>query len=245
MVEPGALDDDGAVLLSQEIAREIEQRARVPGPDQGHRHPRVARGRVRAVSAGAARRGARDGVERPWPGRGDRGRPSSGSTTTRRCRAASRPDGQTSFRWPRRPTGCARIRLAGPRSSGSAGRPRPAAASRLGRRTATGRDPGSSATVDLVWKPRGAGRGLARRPAAMRAATARALGGRRSRPLGRIEDSLAGRPSLLGDALTGRVDGVRVPGVAVSAAAARRPRPLLPRRAREAMPVARPRRTPA
>ena len=31
MVDPGALDDDGAVLLSHEIAREIEQELEYPG----------------------------------------------------------------------------------------------------------------------------------------------------------------------------------------------------------------------
>ena len=45
MVQPGALDDDGAVLLSHEIAREIEQELEYPGPDQGDRDPRVARRR--------------------------------------------------------------------------------------------------------------------------------------------------------------------------------------------------------
>ena len=50
MVAPEAIDDDAAALLSHEIAREIEQRARVPGPDQGHGDPRVARDRVRALT---------------------------------------------------------------------------------------------------------------------------------------------------------------------------------------------------
>ena len=31
MVEPGALDDDGAVLLSHELAREIEKELEYPG----------------------------------------------------------------------------------------------------------------------------------------------------------------------------------------------------------------------
>ena len=31
MVAPGAIDDDGAVLLSHEIAREIEQELEYPG----------------------------------------------------------------------------------------------------------------------------------------------------------------------------------------------------------------------
>jgi ribonuclease Y len=50
MVKPTEIDDDAAVLLSHEIAREIEGAARVPGSDQGDGHPREPRGRVRQVA---------------------------------------------------------------------------------------------------------------------------------------------------------------------------------------------------
>ena len=50
MVEPTEVDDDGAVLLSHEIAREIEE-PRVPGPGQGDRDPR-SRGRSSREVAG-------------------------------------------------------------------------------------------------------------------------------------------------------------------------------------------------
>ena len=50
MVKPEEIDDDAAALLSHEIAREIEDAARVPGPDQGDRDPRVARGESRSSS---------------------------------------------------------------------------------------------------------------------------------------------------------------------------------------------------
>ena len=56
MVMPSALDDDGAVLLSHEIAREIEQELEYPGPDQGHRHPGVASNGLRALRTSAATR---------------------------------------------------------------------------------------------------------------------------------------------------------------------------------------------
>ena len=48
---PGAIDDDAATMLSHEIAREIEKELEYPGPDQGHRDPGVARGRIRALTA--------------------------------------------------------------------------------------------------------------------------------------------------------------------------------------------------
>ena len=49
MVKPTEIDDDAAVLLSHEIAREIEEPARVPRSDQGDRHPGEPRRRVRQV----------------------------------------------------------------------------------------------------------------------------------------------------------------------------------------------------
>ena len=56
MVAPGALDDDGAVLLSPRDRPRDRAGARVPGPDQGHRDPGVARDRVRALSSRSAAR---------------------------------------------------------------------------------------------------------------------------------------------------------------------------------------------
>ena len=57
IVKPEEIDDDGAVLLSHEIAREIEVGARVPGPDQGDGDPREPRRRRRPQQPGAAARG--------------------------------------------------------------------------------------------------------------------------------------------------------------------------------------------
>ena len=50
MVKPEEIDDDAAALLVHEIAQEIEDEPRVPGPDQGHGDPRVAGHRVRQVT---------------------------------------------------------------------------------------------------------------------------------------------------------------------------------------------------
>ena len=63
IVKPEEIDDDQAVLLSHEIAREIEEPPRVPGPDQGDGDPRVPRHRVREVASGPAR--ARSGAPHP------------------------------------------------------------------------------------------------------------------------------------------------------------------------------------
>ena len=52
MVKPSEVDDDMAVLLSREIAREIEETLEYPGPDQGDRDPGVAGVRVRQVGFG-------------------------------------------------------------------------------------------------------------------------------------------------------------------------------------------------
>ena len=51
MVVPGALDDDGAVLLSPRDRPRDRAGARVPGPDQGHRDPGVAGHRLRSLAA--------------------------------------------------------------------------------------------------------------------------------------------------------------------------------------------------
>ena len=51
MVEPGALDDDGAVAALARDRPRDRAGARVPGPDQGHRDPRVARDRLRSSLA--------------------------------------------------------------------------------------------------------------------------------------------------------------------------------------------------
>ena len=48
IVHPEEIDDDAAALLSHEIAREVEKRARVPGPDQGDGDPREPGHRLRA-----------------------------------------------------------------------------------------------------------------------------------------------------------------------------------------------------
>ncbi len=59
IVKPHEIDDDAAVLLSHEIAREIERPPRVPGPDQGDGDPREPRDRRRREQDGgrtAARR---------------------------------------------------------------------------------------------------------------------------------------------------------------------------------------------
>ena len=67
MVMPGTLDDDGAVLLSPRDRPRDRAGARVPGPDQGHRHPRVARHRLRALAELLERRddlAAHDGIHR-------------------------------------------------------------------------------------------------------------------------------------------------------------------------------------
>ena len=50
MVKPEDIDDDAAALLSHEIAREIEESARVSRPDQGHGDPGVASDRGRKVA---------------------------------------------------------------------------------------------------------------------------------------------------------------------------------------------------
>ena len=49
IVQPEAIDDDAATLLSHEIAREVEKRARVPRPDQGDGDPREPGHRLREV----------------------------------------------------------------------------------------------------------------------------------------------------------------------------------------------------
>ena len=51
MVKPEEIDDDAAVLLSHQIAREIEDSLEYPGPDQDHGDPRVAGDGVREVDA--------------------------------------------------------------------------------------------------------------------------------------------------------------------------------------------------
>ena len=62
MVKPTEVDDDTAVLLSHEIAREIEDQLEYPGPGEGDRDPRVAGDRGREVDArAAARRGPPSG----------------------------------------------------------------------------------------------------------------------------------------------------------------------------------------
>ena len=59
IVQPEHVDDDGAVAaLARDRPRDREG-ARVPGPDQGHRHPRVARHRLRALSSRAEQRSRR------------------------------------------------------------------------------------------------------------------------------------------------------------------------------------------
>ncbi len=50
MVKPAEIDDDDAALLAREIAKEIEETARLPRPDQGHRDPREPRRRHRQVA---------------------------------------------------------------------------------------------------------------------------------------------------------------------------------------------------
>ena len=49
IVAPGAIDDDASVLLAARHRPRDRARARVPGPDQGDRDPRVAGGGLRAV----------------------------------------------------------------------------------------------------------------------------------------------------------------------------------------------------
>ena len=51
MVSPGALDDDGATLLSHEIARQIEREVELPRPDQGDGDPREPWTRKSVVGA--------------------------------------------------------------------------------------------------------------------------------------------------------------------------------------------------
>ncbi len=68
IVAPGALDDDGAVLLARDIAREIEHGARVPGADQGDGHPGVSGGGVREVTAGSRRGFGTPVLTGPAPG---------------------------------------------------------------------------------------------------------------------------------------------------------------------------------
>ena len=50
MVAPGEIDDGGRPALARDRARD-RAAARVPRPDQGHGHPRVALGRVRPLTA--------------------------------------------------------------------------------------------------------------------------------------------------------------------------------------------------
>ena len=54
IVHPEEIDDDAAALLSHQIARDVEKRARVPRPDQGHGDPGEPGHRLRALM----RRGA-------------------------------------------------------------------------------------------------------------------------------------------------------------------------------------------
>ena len=56
IVKPDEVDDDGAVLLSHEIAREIEDQLEYPGPGEGDGHPREPRDRRRAQRAPTAAR---------------------------------------------------------------------------------------------------------------------------------------------------------------------------------------------
>ena len=49
IVAPNAIDDDAAILLSRVDRPRHREGARVPRADQGHRHPRVARGGLRQV----------------------------------------------------------------------------------------------------------------------------------------------------------------------------------------------------
>ena len=59
MVKPAEIDDDAAVLLAREIAKDIEDAARLPRPDQGHRHPREPRRGLRQVEEPETGRWAR------------------------------------------------------------------------------------------------------------------------------------------------------------------------------------------
>ena len=64
IVEPTEVDDDGAVLLSHEIAREIEDQLEYPGPGEGDRDPREPRdrgGEVEHDAYGGGRRWAGSG----------------------------------------------------------------------------------------------------------------------------------------------------------------------------------------
>ena len=54
MVESEKISDEEAVWLSKDIAAPHRERARVPGPDQSHRHPRNTRRRLREVNRAVA-----------------------------------------------------------------------------------------------------------------------------------------------------------------------------------------------
>ena len=54
MVESEKISDEEAIWLSKDIARRIENELEYPGPDQGHRHPRNPRGRLREVDQNQA-----------------------------------------------------------------------------------------------------------------------------------------------------------------------------------------------
>ena len=49
LVRPEEIDDLSATRLARDIVKKIEDTTDVPGPDQGDRDPRDARGRVREV----------------------------------------------------------------------------------------------------------------------------------------------------------------------------------------------------
>ena len=57
LVRPEEIDDLTATRLARDIVQEDRGQPDLPGPDQGHGHPRDARGRVREVTGGAARAG--------------------------------------------------------------------------------------------------------------------------------------------------------------------------------------------
>ena len=50
LVESEKVTDEEAIWLSKDIARRIENELRVSRPDQGHRHPRDPRRRLRAIA---------------------------------------------------------------------------------------------------------------------------------------------------------------------------------------------------
>ena len=51
IVKPENIDDLASARLARDIAKKIEESMQYPGPDQGHRHPRNPRHRVRQVAA--------------------------------------------------------------------------------------------------------------------------------------------------------------------------------------------------